>query len=58
MTRIRLLSVIAVVGLVVGIAGGVVGQLFGLDRAEIVLALLAGGLLALVVHRPGRRRTR
>lgn len=53
----RYLAVLAIVGLLIGVAAGVVGQYYGLARAEIVLALLAGGLLALVVHRPGRRRS-
>lgn len=54
----RRLSIIAVVGLLIGIGAGVVGQYYGLAPAEIVVALVGGGLLAMAVHRPQGRRSR
>lgn len=53
----RYLSTIAVVGLLIGITIGAVGQHYGLDRAELLTALLAGGVLAIAVRRTkGRPR--
>lgn len=54
----RYLSALAVVGLLIGLTIGAVGQYYGLDRAEMVTALLAGGVLAIAVHRPRGRRSR
>jgi hypothetical protein len=48
---VRYLAVLAIAGLLVGIVIGAIGSNFGLDRAEILVAVMAGGVLAIAVGR-------